>query len=112
MKINPFYFIIALLLSALVAYSIQIYCQNNFKLLYSIFGTLGTLVYFIFFIAVQFNNVRTSINVKTATSVFLLLNLILLFYFAGINRTESAFVIIYSLVLLVYASIVYFISKQ
>jgi hypothetical protein len=112
MKINPFYFIIALLFSAIVAYSIQIYCQNNFKLLYTIFGTIGTLVYFTFFIAAQFNNVRTTINVKTGTSVFLLLNFLMLFYFAGVNRTESAFIIGYSLILLAYASIVYFIAKE
>lgn len=112
MKINPFLFIISLLLSALVAYSMQIYGHNNFNLLYTIFGTLGTLVYFTFFIAAQFSDVRTTINVKTSTSVFLLLNFIMLFYFAGINRTESAFVISYSLILLVYASIVYFISKK
>jgi prepilin signal peptidase PulO-like enzyme (type II secretory pathway) len=112
MKINPFYFVISLLLSALVAYGTQIYGQNNFKLLYTIFGTLGTLVYFTFFLAAQFNDVRTTINVKTGTSVFLLFNFIMLFYFASIDRTESAFVIFYSLVLLVYASIVYLISKQ
>lgn len=112
MKINPFYFLIALLLSALVAYATHIYGYNNFKLLYTIFGTLGTLVYFTFFIAAQFNNVRTTINVKTGTSVFLLLNFFILFYFAGINRTESAFIIGYSLILVVYVSIVYFISKQ
>ena len=112
MKINPFLFIISLLLTALVAYGTQIYGQNNFKLLYTIFGTLGTFVYFIFFISARFNDVRTTINVKTSTSVFLLLNFFMLFYFAGINRTESAFVIIYSLILLVYASIIYFISKK
>jgi 4-amino-4-deoxy-L-arabinose transferase-like glycosyltransferase len=112
MKINPFYFVISLLLSALVAYGTQIYGHNNFKLLYTIFGTLGTLVYFTFFIAAQFNNVRTTINVKTGTSLFLLLNFLMLFYFAGINRTESAFIIGYSLIIVAYASIVYFIAKE
>jgi 4-amino-4-deoxy-L-arabinose transferase-like glycosyltransferase len=112
MKINPFYFYISLSLSALVGYAIQTYGHNNFKLLYTIFGTLGTLVYFTFFIAAQFNNVRTTINVKTVTSVFLLLNFLMLFYFAGINRTESAFIIGYSLILVAYASIVYFVAKE
>ena len=39
------------------------------------------------------------------------INVGLLIYFAGVNRTESSFVIVYSILLLFYSSIVYSISK-
>ena len=111
MKLKPFFLLISLLLTAIFAYACNVYCQNNFKTLFIVGSSLGTLVYFIFLIAINYNNSRTSINIKTLSSLFLLINISLLFYFSTENSAESAFIILYSIILLLYTSLVYAICK-
>jgi hypothetical protein len=111
MKTNSFFLLVSLLLTAIFAYAYNVYCQNNFKTLFIVASSLGTLVYFIFLLAINYNNSRTSINIKTLSSLFLLINISLLFYFSTENSSESAFVILYSIILLLYGSFVYAILK-
>jgi hypothetical protein len=111
MKINSFFLLVSLLLTAIFAYACNVYCQNNFKTLFIVASSLGTLLYFIFLLAINYNNSRTSINIKTLSSLFLLINISLLFYFSAENSDVSAFVILYSIILLLYASLVYAIYK-
>jgi hypothetical protein len=111
MKINSFFLLVSLLLTAIFAYACNVHCQNNFKTLFIVASSLGTLVYFIFLLAINYNNSRTSINIKTLSSFFLLINISLLFYFSTKNSAESAFVLLYSIILLLYSSLVYAIYK-
>lgn len=111
MKLKPFFLLIALLFTALASYACMVYCQNNFKILFVSFGSFGSLVYFLFLMAIQFDNIRTSINIKTLTAFFLAINAGLLLYFAGVNSAASAFIIVYALQLLFYSILVYSIAK-
>ena len=111
MKLKPFFLIVTLIITALVSYSSMVYCQNSFKLLYTILGSAASFFYLLFLVAINFENIRTSINIKTLSVLFMAINVGLLIYFAGVNRTESSFVIVYSILLLFYSSIVYSISK-
>jgi hypothetical protein len=111
MKINPFFLLITLMLAALVSYASFVYCQNNFKLLFTIIGGAATFLYLLFLFAINFDNTRTSINIKTLSVLFMSINVGLLIYFAGVDCTESSFVILYSLILLIYSSIVYSIAN-
>lgn len=111
MKINSFFLLIALVLTVIVSYTALVYCQNNFKVLFTALGGAGSFCYLLFLLAISFENKRTSINIKTLSILFMAINVGLLIYFTGINRTESSFVILYSLILLMYASIVYSIAK-
>jgi hypothetical protein len=111
MKINPFYSFVILLLTAIIAYSTSVYCQNNFLLLYTIVGSSVIMVNLLFLFAISFNNIRTSINIKTLSSLFLIINLALLFYFSSENKTKSSFIIVFALMFLIHISIVFSISK-
>jgi hypothetical protein len=111
MKLNPFYSFVILLLTAILAYAISVYSQNNFKLLFIIVGSSVILVNLLLLFAIRFNSIRTSINIKTLSSLFLIINLALLFYFSSENKTESSFIIVFALIFMLYISIVYSISK-
>jgi hypothetical protein len=111
MKINPFFLLVTLMLAALISYTAMVYCQNSFKLLFTILSGVGSLSYLLFLLAINFENTRTTINIKTLSVFFMAINIGLLIYFVGVNRTESSFVIVYSLLLLIYTSIVYSIAK-
>ena len=111
MKLKPFFLLVILILVALVSYTSMIYCQNSFKLFYTILGSAASFFYLLFLLAINFENTRTSINIKTVSSLFMVINIALLIYFAGANRTESSFIIVYSLLLLLYSIIVYSIAK-
>ncbi len=111
MKLNLFFLFSAIIFTALVSYACVVYCQNNFKILFASFGSFGSLVYLLFLMAIQFDNIRTSINIKTLTAFFLAINAGLLIYFAGVNTTASAFIIVYTLQLLIYSSLFYSIAK-
>jgi len=111
MKLNLFFLFIALLFTALVSYACMVYCQNNFKTLFASFGSFGSLVYFLFLIAIQFDNIPTSINIKAFTTLFLAINAGLLIFFARVDSSASAFIIVYALQLLFYSSLLYSITK-
>ncbi len=111
MKLNPFFLLIALVLAVIVSYTAVVYCENNFKVLFTVLGGSGSFCYLLFLLAINFENTRTSINIKTLSVLFMAINVGLLIYFTGVNRTESSFVIVYSLILLMYSSILYSIAK-
>jgi hypothetical protein len=111
MKIQPFFLFIALIVTALVVYTCLVYCQNNFKFLYTALGSFGSFIYFLFLIAIQFKNTRTSINIRALSALFFMINTGMLLYFSGVNVTASAFLILYTAHLLLYSSLVYSITK-
>jgi hypothetical protein len=111
MKLNPFFLLIVLVLTGLLSYTALEYCQNNFKVLFTALGGAGSFCYFLFLLAISFENTRTSINIKTLSVLFMAINVGLLVYFTGVNRTESSFIIVYSLIFLMYSGIVYSIAK-
>ena len=111
MKLNPFFLLITLMLAGLISYMAMVFCQNNFKLLFTVLAGVGSFFYLLFLLAINFQNTRTSINIKTLSVFFMAIYVGLLIYFTGVNRTESSFIIIYSLLLLIYTSIVYSIAK-
>jgi hypothetical protein len=86
MKLNPFFLLVTLMLAALVSYTAMVYCQNSFKLLFTILSGVGSLSYLLFLLAINFENTRTTINIKTLSVLFMAINVGLLIYFAGVNR--------------------------
>lgn len=86
------------MLTGIVSYAALVYCQNNFKVLFTALGGAGSFCYLLFLLAISFENTRTSINIKTLSVLFMAINVGLLIYFTGVNRTESSFIIVYSLI--------------
>lgn len=111
MKLNPFFLLIVLMLTGLVSYTALEYCQNNFKVLFTALGGAGSFCYLLFLLAISFENIRTSINIKTLSVLFMAINVGLLIYFTGVNRTASSFIIVYSLIFLMYPVVVYSSAK-
>ena len=99
-------------MTVLVCLTAMIYCQNNFKLLFTILAGSGSFIYLLFLLAISFKNTRTSINIKTLSILFMGNNIGVLIYFSGANRTESLFVIVYSIFILLYSSMAYSIVRS
>lgn len=112
MKLNPFFVMISILLSALIGYALWMYSQHSFKELFVTMGSIGTCLLIVFFLALNYDNNRLAINLKTLTSLFMLINVCVLIFFMSAIRTQTAFIIIYGVFLLVYVSLIYSIIKK
>ena len=109
-RIYPFLFVAAIsFLISVICYKISL---NNFKLLYTYSAFLSNFMLLFFMLAVKFNDVRTGINVKTCSTLFITLNILLLYMFGSINSTRFSFVIVISFLFLIYLGILYFITQK
>lgn len=112
MKINFVPSLIAFALSALIAFSCYEYTSNGFKQIFTMGAFISSMATLFFMFAVKFNNHRTTINIKTVSTLVTIVILFMLFLFAGARSTQAAFVISLSFLMVIYLGIVYAISKE
>jgi hypothetical protein len=112
MKINPIFTLIALFLTGIVSYSLYVFSENDFKTIYVSVGSICSGIYLCSLIGVNFGDIRKNINLKTLTSFFLFLQIIILVYFSFQNRFFPSFIISSSLLLSLFLGLSFFINKQ
>lgn len=111
MKINPVFFILSLLVTLVFSYASFVFCHNNFKLLYTILGSIGILMQLTVIVSANYNNPRLSINLKTFSSIFFIINLIILMLFINKSSQMEVFIITYILYMTIYIGVAYSIYK-
>jgi hypothetical protein len=99
-------------LSSLIAFLCYQYSINLFKQLFTAGALLSSLVFLFFMLAVQFNNQRTTINIKAISTLATIVNLFVLFLFSGAGSTQVAFVISHCFLMVIYLGLVYAISQK
>jgi hypothetical protein len=112
MKINPIFTLIALFLTGIFSYSLYVFSENDFKTIYVSLGSICIGIYLCSLIGVNFGDTRKNINIKTLTSFFLLLQIIILVYFSFQNKFLPSFIISTGLLMIIYLASSFFISKQ
>lgn len=110
-RINYFFALLAILFTAVTTYALWVYSGNSFKPLYVSVAATSTLTYLFFTMAFAHQNEKKTINVRTLSVFFFIINIFQLLYFSGADRGESAFVISASLIILSYIAFIYAITR-
>lgn len=111
-RINYFSAILAILFTTAIIYAAWVYSGNGFKSLYLFVATTTTLIYLFFIMALAHQNEKKSINVRVLSVLFFLINGAHLLYFTGSDRSESAFIISATLIILSYIIFLHGITKS
>ncbi len=112
MKINIVPTIIALAISALIAYALYVLCKTDGQeLLLAIGGGIATFIPLATTLGVRFEQSRTSVNIATLGGVFTGIMLICCFIFALVRFATPVFIIVAGLLTLIFIIIVYGIAK-
>ena len=112
MKIKFVPTLIVAALSALIAFSFYEYSSNGFKQLFTAGAFISFAVIFFSMLAARYNNQRTTINIKTISTLATIVNFLLFFLFSGSGSTQSAFFISLTFLMVIYLGIVYAISQK
>lgn len=99
-------------LAALIAFSCYQYSNNLFKHIFTIMASISSLLILFFMLAAQFNDSRTTINIRTTSILAMFVNLLLLFLFSGSDSTLAAFVISLCFLIVIYLGVVYSIVQK
>lgn len=111
MKTNYIYLVIALVMALLISYFCQQYAVNSFKTIYIIGTGMSSFLLLGFLLSIEFPDKRTTINIKALSSLFFLINTIVILFFAFGADAASAYLVITSFLLIIYLGIVYSIAK-
>jgi hypothetical protein len=112
MKVKFIPSLIVVALAALIAFSCYQYSSNLFKQAFTAGALISSLVVLFFMLAAQFNNQRTTINIKAISTLATIVNLLLLFLFSGAGSTQAAFVISLCFLMVIYLGLVYSIIQR
>ena len=111
MKIDFIKTAIALGISALIAYGLNSFHNNEKKILLSIGSFVFLSVTLILTIGVNFQLPRTTTNIKVVSGIFFAIALISNLIFSFINYSVPSYVITNGILLLVFVLITYSINK-
>ena len=112
MKINPIPILIALAISALIAYTLYSFCNTeNQELLLAICGGISMFLPLATCLGVRFPEGRTSANIAVIGGVFFGIMLVAGLVFAFVQFSTPALVIVDGLLLLMFLLCVYAIGK-
>ena len=113
MKLNIVPSIIALAISALIAYGLYSWCRNaDMQILLSIFGGVSMLLTFGSMLAISFKDSRTTVNVRVLSGVFAFLVILSNAIFCCISSFSTPlYVIINGLLLLTWFISAYGVAR-
>lgn len=111
MKLNPITTIIAMAISAIIAYCLYSWCKSDNQILLSIGGFLSLFVTFMFTIGVSFEQNRTTTNIRFLSGVFFAFAFISNMIFAFLQFSVPAYVLVNGILLLIWLLVVYGIKK-
>jgi len=112
MNFNKVFFFIAITLSVLSAYILNIYVDNNFKSFNVISGSIITFFYSLFFLVLENKNTRKSILTKTLSSVFILLHFIILYLFSYSSTKIENYIIFSTILIIVFIVAIYSVLRR
>ncbi|MFM7671937.1 MAG: hypothetical protein ACKO6Q_05015 [Bacteroidota bacterium] len=111
MKVNIVPSLVSLGLSLLLAYGFYELGHEPTRLIHTIGGGLFMLTALTFLIGVQFENPRTTTNVRTLSSVFFLTALLSHVLFSLTSFSISLYIITEGILIMIYILMVYSLSK-
>lgn len=113
MKINPFMTIIALCAAALLSYLVFLTADyfTPAPMLFTVVSAICFGCTLVGMVGLVHNDARLRVNIKVASTMFLIFFLFLSFGFALLNFSGEIFAVICGLLLLFYISGVYRLSK-
>lgn len=113
MKLNIVPSIIALAISALIAYGLYSWCRNaDMQILLSIFGGVSMLLTFGSMLAISFEDSRTTVNVRVLSGVFAFLVILSNAIFCCISSFSTPlYVIINGLLMLIWFLSAYGVTR-
>lgn len=113
MKLNIVPSIIALAISALIAYGLYSWCRNaDMQILLSIFGGVSMLLTFGSMLAISFEDSRTTVNVRVLSGVFALLIVLSNAIFCRISSFSTPlYVIINGMLMLIWFLSAYGVTR-
>jgi hypothetical protein len=111
MKINFAQTIIAIAISALIAFGLYTFHHGENKMLLSGGGFLFLSVSLILSLGVNFEEPRTTSNIKVVSGIFFFVALISNLIFNFLTFSEASYIIINGLLILSFILIVYSISR-
>ena len=111
MKLNFVQTIIAIALSLLIAYGLYSFHDSENKMLLSLGSFIFLATTLIIAIGVNFEQSRTTTNIRVVSGIFFVIALISNLIFTFINFSIIGYVMINGILLLIFVLIVYSINK-
>ncbi len=111
MKINFVKTIIALAVSALIAYGLYSIHDSEYNLLLSIGSFIFLSMTLVSQVGIDYGLPRTSLNIRVVAGIFFVIALISNIVFSLISFTSSSYIIINGILLLIFLLIVYSIRQ-
>ena len=117
MKINTIRFVIALLISILIGYGFYAFWQETTKgsqlhIIIIISSFIYSLVSLSNMFCINYNSGRTTTLVRTVSSIFFAIGIIVLLLFSKLFSSVPAFIISIGIIFLVYFLIIYSLVKS
>ena len=111
MKIKAIPSVIVLAISAVIAYGLYSFCISDNAILLAVFGGVMLFAMLVTAFGVTFNHQGKSVNIKVVSLVFFVLALIGNIVFARCAFNIPTYIIVNSLLVLIWLLVVYGISK-
>lgn len=111
MKIKVIPSVIALAMSALIAYGFYYFCKSDNQTLLSVGSGVMSFCMLLTAFGLSFQNPRASANIKVVSIVFFILALISNLIFAFVQFYSPAYIITNGLILLVWLLVAYAVGK-
>jgi hypothetical protein len=111
MKVNFIKSIIAIAVSALIAYGFYSFHDSENKLLLSVGSFMFVAITLLLTIGISFDLPRTSTNVRTVSAIFFLVALASNIIFSFVSFSVPLYIILNGILILIYTLITYSITK-
>jgi hypothetical protein len=107
MKINIVFLFLSFFLSIIIGYAAYTFSSNDFKLFYVISGTSALSIYFFSATALRHADTRKTINLRAVSSIFILIQMLIMFFYSSAGHMIQGFIIWTSLIIIAFFFIAY-----
>ena len=111
MKVNPITTLIAVGLSALMAYGFYSFNDNALKLMLAIGGFITFVITLFFALGVRFDFYTKNINIRTTSTLFFGVFLASHVLFSFLTFTQGVYVVVHGILTLLYLLILYYLAR-
>ncbi|MGV3459606.1 MAG: hypothetical protein ACO1N9_04030 [Flavobacterium sp.] len=111
MKINPFPALIAILLSALIAFGFYSFTDNSEKVLLTVGGFIFSAVSLLLFVGTRFGHYTRNVNVRHTSAMFFAAFMMSNIAFCFMAFEPATYIIINGILFLIFILIIYYLLR-
>jgi hypothetical protein len=112
MRVNPTLALLSTLVAFLLGYASFVFSINEYRWLFVISGSLVFQIYLLSAFSLSMQDVRKTINIRAVSTIFILLHLVIMLFYAGANHSKHTYIIVSSFLLILFLAIIYSITRK